>query len=62
MFKQIATSLFARRAAGAVGPESKGLTRSELQDLFRTDLEVQNRCAVENTGRHPTRRPQICAA
>lgn len=62
MFKHFATSIFMRRNGAATNIEAEGLTRSELQDLFRSEFEVHNRSAMEITARQGDRRPHQIAA
>lgn len=61
MFKNFATSIFLRRNGAAANIEVEGLTRGELQDLFRSEFEVHNRSVVEITARSD-RRPHAIAA
>lgn len=62
MFKNFATTFFARRNAANACCEAESLTRSELQDLFRNEFEVHNRSAAEITARHAGRHAQALAA
>lgn len=62
MFKNFATSIFARRACSASTIEAQGISRSELQDLFRSELEMHNLSAFQSIARNSDRRPQAFAA
>lgn len=63
MFKNFATSIFARRACTENGCKgAPRMTQSELQDLFRSEFEVHDRSAAEIMARHANRRPQAFAA
>lgn len=63
MFKHFATSIFQRRpSSDLVCGDAVTMTRSELQDLFRSEFETRNRSALEITARHSRRRHEAFAA
>lgn len=63
MFKHFASSIFMRlKGTNACGSDKGQMTRSELQDLFRSEFDMHNKSAIEITARHVNRRPQAYAA
>lgn len=63
MFKNFASSIFQRRATCNTGCADKAkMTQSELQDLFRAELDMHTRTASQIRARSANRMPHALAA